>query len=155
MKLEKKIKRLEKNINLRSVFAMYSELKQDNNSLSLENLSVEFIVDTGENLNTFNIGISKFKKGVSLFKDVSLENMYITFNKVNGVYIPTISNRGNKNKLIARFFNDDNLNNWMINKIIEKLNMGVSFEINDGIFIKKDQGELRIIFGETFLNRRG
>ena len=153
MKLEKKIKILEKNMDLKSIFAMYSELRLDLNSISLENLSIEFVILNNISLDSFKWAIENFTEDLNSNKEFTISKDVLTFKTIKKVRIPRIASSSNSNRLQAMFFSDINSNEKMTDLINQKLNNGIAIEVMEGLFIVKSNQELKAIFGEKFLNK--
>ena len=151
MKLEKKIRILDRKMDLKSIFAMYSELKLNINSISLKNLSIEFMILNNISFELFNMAIDKFVSNLKNNKEFTIEENVLTFKIIKKVRIPNIAKTANSNRLQAIFFTDVTLNTRIIDLIIEKLNKGIAIEITEGLFIVKSNKELKVIFGERFL----
>lgn len=149
---KKNIEDLKKKMDVDTIFALYNEIKSGNNLVELKNFSVDFIVQTKNNINTFNEGIKDFERSFKMRKIFKVfDSKYVQLKNVYSFKVATVGKTTNHNSLNAFFFEDKTLNNWMFNHLEDKLQTGVPIEILEGLIIAIDKGDLKVIFSDKFI----
>lgn len=148
---KRRIKKLNLDLDLDTIFGVYSEITSNEDVITIENMSIDFMVQNNETLDKFNEGVKTFYKTFVSRKLFRINNQNLILNKKHGFTYPTITDEGSKNTINSYFFIEESLNNWMISQIEEKINLGIPFEVLPHIIVVKDGNYLKVIFSDKIL----
>lgn len=146
---KKKIKAI---MDLDAIYAQYGELKNSPELLTLDNFSIDFVVQNSSDMRTFKMGISNFHKSFAQRGNFEILGEFVTQKKILKSKVPTIVKEPNRNSINATFFTDERLNAWMFNEIEDKLQRRFPIEINEEMILYKDNnGVLKVLFNDQLL----
>ena len=149
--IEQAIRKLNGILNLDEIFSSYTEMANTKNVLSLENFSLDFVVQNTIPLEKFQEALKAFEKQLLSGKEIKILDRYLSFKKHKGVLYPVISEKDNQHTLSIKFFDDAKLNQWMYSAIEEKLSKGNHIEIVKGMILTIQSKNLKVIFSEDYL----
>ena len=149
--VEQAVRKLSGVLNLDEIFSSYTEIANTKNVLSLENFSIDFVVQNATPLEKFQESLKIFEKQLLSGKEMKILDKYLSFKKHKGVLYPVISNNDNQHTLSIKFFHIDKLNQWMYDAIEEKLSKGIHIEVVKGIILTIQSKNLKVIFSEDYL----
>ncbi|NQZ65965.1 MAG: hypothetical protein HRT99_01955 [Mycoplasmatales bacterium] len=153
MKIEKIIKKLNKTINVNEIFSSYNELKDDVNTIILENMSIDFMVQNNSSHNEFLDGIRSIRVDLISRKKLWLGDFSIIFKNISGILYPQLSSDDKKNMIISKFFNNKEKDDWFREELLRKIKMGINVILIPGLMISLQGDEIKIFFNEQFYKR--
>ena len=168
MDLNKKINKMYPELNLDYIYSLYTELDNGENTLQIENLSIDFIISNHSTFNVFKTGILRFQDEIrqGSGKEFKVKGLYWHANEfkvrefylnlrlvAKKYYIPFISGQSNANNLEAKFFDNNILDKWIQDEIELKLNKGISIKLLDGLIITMDDNKLKVLFNNKIFDQ--